>query len=1330
MSSTGSGSGEAEHRHTLSNTLAHAIAGNSRAIVKGKNIARRSVFAKDSTRLSDIKGYLLKKSSKGVYQRRFFYVNNAYLIYKTKESSKKLDAVIDLRNCISAKLVDRHGEMTLELMGVDEEDGGEGDAGSFYYLLKAKDNKVATKWVNNVKLRMQYYDKLDSAGQSEIAEIFHEEERRDKNKNQDHAEPGGMLLARRLTTDYNMIEDAEDGEVNFEGWLWKKSPSKWVKYQERYCLLSRGVLSYYKSSEPGKPAQGAVSMSSCQYIRLFEDSPTCVEFEVKVSSGRTFLFKAETPHNCAAWVQALKDAKQTDAIVQEELETVRVRAISPPSIINFDKLSKNEEQRRHQTIHELEQLFPEDSLPEQTIAACIEAVAFLKNIEKDCRADQSIGKPCRPDVLKHFLQFYMAKMEAEVLPLLEEKNHSAISDESYNAIEDVDVDNAFKRAEALSRKYLKRKQRANRNASVGKKAIASTAAIVEKKLSGFDKWLFGDDIKQQEARASENPDESTEIDSQPQFEEDEDPPVLFTLNMSDLRNLISLMYSYQDLLTTIGIEYKDETFNISVTNRLWPYLAVVIDAYVEGEDGARRQMQDSAQTCLEQQMQLGSAAVVDIETSQLKFTHTPSDLWETLNAHTHIAGLGERNNERLQLKTLTAIAGIVNATVKNIVEDTVKNGKKHGWEYVCAVINDCSQHVESLDSIISLVSSEPVRKRLNPIFENLTFQIYESAERCCGVLVSIVYDDLKDHVSSLFDDRISISNDRHNLSGIVATIHDYCEDFKAGLQEFYFVKLNGIFMQTSISIYLSRFVDVVTSNPTKAKSNRYLTAGALDDDINVWRECFTSYLSGPSIDFPLNVVDGCIKFQCCSDEEISTFGGELVKGRGTLFGSSVFQCIKCVTMLRKDAIGEPKSEARVAMLKELAGVISEMAKPGKGDDEYPALGRDGEIYTNAFPVDNKFVKTLTSLKQTFGLRLGKGRSSERDGLFRELEHAAEEDFEDSKVLKDHIDVDQAETNNVAALSHQGSKRRVSGLIEVGLDATRQSELSGIGPISATDEVTDLDGWLEKRSPSHNLWQARYFYLKIDSKDKKNGGKFSWHKQPNEKAQKSIFLKDISAEPVIMNCPRPLVYNKELHRTRLRLADDKDSEDWQPVDCRSDGPESYEFNVETKTDKKRVLILRSSEVDEMLKWVNGMTTLFYRFNTFGKDEEGSNGEIGGDIDPHHSGKVSEMAVGDEASSEMHKPVKRPSLGVEDEIGEILGIDLKGEAEQEDVKVEQITLPNLKDNGNDNEEEDEEEDEEEVERKPKRRQTLLNKGNELSDGGALKKESMACPGCAIS
>ena len=91
-----------------------------------------------------------------------------------------------------------------------------------------------------------------------------------------------------------MVQDAEDGEVVHEGWLKKKSPSKWVAYQERYCLLSRGVLSYYKSSKPGMPAQGAISVSSITYIRLFEDTTECCEFEVKVRTRDVRCFAPNT----------------------------------------------------------------------------------------------------------------------------------------------------------------------------------------------------------------------------------------------------------------------------------------------------------------------------------------------------------------------------------------------------------------------------------------------------------------------------------------------------------------------------------------------------------------------------------------------------------------------------------------------------------------------------------------------------------------------------------------------------------------------------------------------------------------------------------------------------------------------------------------------------------------------------------------------------------------------------------------------------------------------------------------------------------------------------
>jgi hypothetical protein len=199
----------------------------------------------------------MKKSSKGIYQRRFFSANNAYLLYKSKQSSKKLDAVIDLRNCVSCTTVDRYGEFVMELMGVEE--GGPGGSGgtghpravpglTFNYYLKARDMKEATAWVNNVKSRMGYYDKLGMAGQSEVAELWTEEERRSEREvgaeaeaneegrtmTKDHA---NLLNATedvaRYSTNFSIKENAEEGEVVFEGWLMKKSPSKWVKFQER-----------------------------------------------------------------------------------------------------------------------------------------------------------------------------------------------------------------------------------------------------------------------------------------------------------------------------------------------------------------------------------------------------------------------------------------------------------------------------------------------------------------------------------------------------------------------------------------------------------------------------------------------------------------------------------------------------------------------------------------------------------------------------------------------------------------------------------------------------------------------------------------------------------------------------------------------------------------------------------------------------------------------------------------------------------------------------------------------------------------------------------------
>ena len=117
---------------------------------------------------------------------------------------------------------------------------------TFNYYLKARDMKEATAWVNNVKKRMEYYDKLSSAGQSEVAELWNEEERRsglnptgeETAKTRRSSERHNSLLymtedITRYSTSWSIKNNAENGEVQFEGWLKKKSPSKWVKWQER-----------------------------------------------------------------------------------------------------------------------------------------------------------------------------------------------------------------------------------------------------------------------------------------------------------------------------------------------------------------------------------------------------------------------------------------------------------------------------------------------------------------------------------------------------------------------------------------------------------------------------------------------------------------------------------------------------------------------------------------------------------------------------------------------------------------------------------------------------------------------------------------------------------------------------------------------------------------------------------------------------------------------------------------------------------------------------------------------------------------------------------------
>lgn len=98
-------------------------------------------FKLQSAGANEISGYLYKKSSSGVYQRRYFEVNGNYLTYYKTEEMKKLLAALSIPQVGSIRFL---GEV---------EDGGAEfsiDLKDRQYVLKADSVSEAERWVEHL----------------------------------------------------------------------------------------------------------------------------------------------------------------------------------------------------------------------------------------------------------------------------------------------------------------------------------------------------------------------------------------------------------------------------------------------------------------------------------------------------------------------------------------------------------------------------------------------------------------------------------------------------------------------------------------------------------------------------------------------------------------------------------------------------------------------------------------------------------------------------------------------------------------------------------------------------------------------------------------------------------------------------------------------------------------------------------------------------------------------------------------------------------------------------------------------------------------------------
>lgn len=211
---------------------------------------RASVNGTEISGCTQMTGFLKKKNSHGVWQKRHFALNNEYLVYRKDAGNAEIKGAFDL----------------LEISGVKVTQYGTSGEDTFFEIygtngsssqLKAGSAGEADKWVSCIKERIDWCS-----------------------QNEDAAE-GTNSSDGRKRSELTAVAAVVDSTLHISGWLMKKSHNKFqTSLQERFVKVEGCCLRYYKK-ENDTTEQGMVNLESCEAIRAYDTSTDCNTFEIK-----------------------------------------------------------------------------------------------------------------------------------------------------------------------------------------------------------------------------------------------------------------------------------------------------------------------------------------------------------------------------------------------------------------------------------------------------------------------------------------------------------------------------------------------------------------------------------------------------------------------------------------------------------------------------------------------------------------------------------------------------------------------------------------------------------------------------------------------------------------------------------------------------------------------------------------------------------------------------------------------------------------------------------------------------------------------------------------
>lgn len=274
--------------------------------LKDKKAVPTEAAKNEETGCSEMEGLLKKKNSKGEWKPRYGQLSNCFFMtYKPKgaQPTPEVKETIDLR---LAQQVEAAGGVLRVVM----------HSGATYQFT----GKNLELWEERLIERAEWAQATLPPPSSEALG--------------GPASSGSGAGAGRVEETSRAREPS--GPVLISGWLQKKSHNKYQGFQERFVRLEGPYLRYFKKEKDEEEA-GSACMASAEFVRPYDATDAeCRTFEIK-DCDRVFIFQAASPAEMQRWLSLMEAQKSAAEEARREAERQRLIAETPIRIRWFDE---------------------------------------------------------------------------------------------------------------------------------------------------------------------------------------------------------------------------------------------------------------------------------------------------------------------------------------------------------------------------------------------------------------------------------------------------------------------------------------------------------------------------------------------------------------------------------------------------------------------------------------------------------------------------------------------------------------------------------------------------------------------------------------------------------------------------------------------------------------------------------------------------------------------------------------------------------------------------------------------------------------------------------